>query len=270
MTKFMKQISVVNFSQGKFLHDKLYNTLIEVLPVRAYADLDGNVTYYFKNNEKEFSIAGKDMVLYKTRESYENGDAPVETHTFEVEKRLHWKDSKRYVLGIIQDDQEHLRMSSFSLVDGVPTQVDTPLVGFTINENMWFAPMFKSGVNMEHFYCAPERVLWFNEYKYTNEQGEEVTQEGTRSYALLTAEQKKVIEKFHKALDALTDAKIAPAYDCEHGKWYFLPAETTELEWESAGDEAFLITDVPEDQSFSHGVCDFYERPTVYKRQPKQ
>lgn len=265
----MNQINVVNFSQGKFLHDKLYNTLIEVLPVRAYVDLEGNVTYYFKNNEKEFSIAGKDMVLYKTRESYENGDNPVDGQVILVKNKLRNTLNTRYVIDSIADEPKYLRMLSYSLVDGVPTQVDTPLVGFTIDRNMWLTPMFKNGVNMEHFYCAPERVLWFNEYKYTNKQGDEVTQEGTRSYALLTAEQKKVVEKFRNAMDALLEANIKPAYSCEEGVWYFVPADKTYLEWECAGDEAFLITDVPEDQSFSSTICEFCERPTVYKREPK-
>jgi len=248
---------IVNFDEGAFLHNKVTNTLIEVEPQHAIIDLEGNVTYYFKNNGKEFGIAGDDMALYRNRIEYENGEDPICKGAYNIETRL--RRDLECCCVFASDDDRCREMVSWMMVDGVPTQVDTPLIGFQAGRFGGCKPLFDSDADLSGLYASKEQALWFNKYKYTDSKGEVVMREGTRAFALLTDEQKKAVAKLKKALDALKDANVNAIYSADYGMWYFLPSDKTTLDWDYCGQTKglFIPDEVPNDQSFEFGV-DYY------------
>ena len=153
--------------------------------------------------------------LYISKEGYESNDPmkPHSFHTIEVLTRADYNHlcECQVVNSTEEDGREYVYMKVWTFENG--EAIETPVVvnSVTIDEGgKWH---LLDGCLPDKFWESREDAYGFNEYKITDNDGEEFVEEGAYKRLMLTPEQWQIVNQIRDLYDKAVDAGIKFLWD---------------------------------------------------------
>ena len=246
MKTIQNQIAfAANVQEVTIVLDVKSNNLLEVEYVKSIVKLDASVHHIFKHNGKEIDVLqdGKDFEMGKDREEFEHDNLiPLCTITIESASREH------HSFCAIKDNDNLVGLVSVTFVNGIPVEVDAPIVGFECQAQkgrIKINPIYDPKVNIEEYYRDVEHATAFHDYDYYDKEGNKQTAKGRFSFILPDDEQKAVVEELRAVLEKVGNAGLCLIYDDNYGSFHVVNSRTSRIEYcgESNGAKAFVIAE---------------------------
>lgn len=221
------------------------NNLLEVEYIKSIIKLDESVHHIFKHNGKEVDILqGSDgFKMFKDRDAFEHGSG-VATASINIKSSF----TPHHCYRINADDKEKIDMVSVTFVNGVPVEVDAPVVGFECNAyrgNIRIEHIYDPKVNIEEYYSSVEHATAFHDYDYYDKEGNKQTAKGRFSFILPDDEQKAVVEELRAVLEKAEKAGLSLIYDNSYCKLHVVNNRTSRIEYCGCndGEKAFVFSE---------------------------
>ena len=250
-----------NVQEVTIVLDVKSNNLLEVEYIKSIIQLDESVHHIFKHNGKEIDIlqGSEDFKMFTDRDAFEHGSG-VAMASINIESSFiphHWYRTNA-------DDKEKIDMVSVTFVNGVPVEVDAPVVGFECHAargHVRIEPIYDPTVNIEEYYRCVEHATAFHDYDYYDKEGNKQTAKGRFSFILPDDEQKAVVEELRSVLEKADKAGLRLVFDNNYCRLHVVNARTSRMEYcgETCGKRAFCFSedDLPDAIKLPQVVHDY-------------
>lgn len=210
--------------------DNKKSKLLEVEYVKSLVGLDGSIKHVFKHDGKEITIKqdGGGFRMFTSREMFEHdNDVEMTTITIESGARPHHSFSA-------VEDEDKVGISSVTFINGVPVEVDAPIVEFECHAHRGYVkiePIYDPKVNIEEYYRSVEHATAFHDYDYYDKEGNKQTAKGRFSFILPDDEQKAVVEELRAVLEKADKAGLRLIFDDNYGRFHVVNSRTSRIEY---------------------------------------
>lgn len=246
-----------NVQDVTLILDEKKSKLFEVKYVKSIVGLDGSVKHIFEHNgtEKVFKQDGDGFRMFTSKEMFEH-DNSVAMSVIKLESSNKPHHAYRRVA---EDDL--VGIVSYTFVNGVPTEVDAPIVEFECKAHRCFCkitPVYDATVKIEEYFDSVESATNFHSYTITDIDGKEKQVEGRYSFILPTDEQMPIVKQLRELLLAAKDAGIGLIFDREVCVLHAINGRKAKLNWDG-GDIGLKLGEVslPDEMFISNIVCDY-------------
>lgn len=246
-----------NVQDVTLILDEKKSKLFEVRYFESIVGLDGSVEHIFEHNgtKKAFKQDGDGFRMFTSKEMFEH-DNSVAMTVIKLESSKKPHHAYRHT-----DDEGIIGVVSYTFVNGVPTEVDAPIVEFECKARNGYciiSPVYDATVNIEEYFDSVESATNFHSYTITDIDGNEKQVEGRYSFILPTDEQMPIVNQLRELLLAAKDAGIGLIFDREVCVLHAINGRKAKLDFDG-GDIGLKLGEVslPDEMFLSNMVYDY-------------
>lgn len=237
MKTIVNKIELAKANDVTILHNTKKNQLTEVEYVRSIITLDGGVTHIFKSNGKDIEVydAGTTFRMYQDKEHFEK-EIPVDTTRLFLDC-ANTQDHYR-ISPTPGTDREKANMVAFSFVNGIPADVDAPVVLFEAVLHRGYisiSTIFDKNVNLDEYFNSVENATTFHDYTLTDKEGNDQTVKGRCYYFIPTEEQKPVVEELKAVIEKMKQVGLGLLYNDECVSLHVYNCRQTDIVYDEEG-----------------------------------
>lgn len=262
MKTIQNQIAfAANVQEVTIVLDVKSNNLLEVEYIKSIVKLDESVHHIFKHNGKEIDIlqGSEDFKMFKDRDAFEHGSG-VAMACINLEGSF----IPHHCYRTNAEDKEKIDMVSVTFVNGVPVEVDAPVVGFECHAargHVRIEPIYDTKVNIEEYYRSVEHATAFHDYDYYDKEGNKQTAKGRFSFILPDDEQKVVVEELRAVLEKADKAGLRLVFDNNCCRTHVVNTRTCRIAYDEDPDGARYFTfsedDLPDSIKLPQVISDY-------------